>query len=215
MKKLRLLVRSMLNYFHLAGIIELRMTGYLTKKGWYTSYQTKKSIDANEESIPWLTYPFIAFIEDRLNSQLNIFEYGSGDSTLWYAKRVNSIDAVEHHFEWFKYVDSKKTANMNLKHVALDNHGNYARAIQLSGKKYDVVIVDGRTRNQCMVEACASLSSNGVIVLDNSEREKYQEGIAYLKAEGFKQLAFEGMSPVSTDVNVTSLFYKADNCLGL
>lgn len=215
MKKLRLLVRSILNFFHLAGMIELRMTGYLVKKGWYNSYRSKKSIDANKKSIPWVTYPFIAFLEKRLNKQLNVFEYGSGDSTLWYADRVQSIDAVEHHFEWYQYVSSKKKTNMEVKHVPLDYNGKYAKAVLLSGKRYDVVIVDGRDRNQCMEEACKALSPSGVIVLDNSERQKYQRGCIYLKEQGFKQLEFEGMSPVSTDVNVTSLFYKANNCLGL
>jgi hypothetical protein len=210
-----LLFRSILNFFHLAGIIELRMTGYLVKKGWYKSYRSKKSIDANSHSIPWLTYPFIAFLQKRINSQLQLFEYGSGDSTLWYAERVKSIDAVEHHFEWYKYVSSKKKANMDIKHVPLDYNGKYAQAVHLSGKKYDIVIVDGRDRNQCMEEACKALNSGGVIVLDNSEREKYQRGAASMKEKGFKQLEFEGMSPVSTDVNITSLFYKEQNCLGV
>ena len=215
MKKLRLLLRSVLNYFHLAGILELRMTGYLVQKGWYNSYQTKKSIDANKQSIPWLTYPFIAFLQDRLHAQLNIFEYGSGDSTIWYAKRVQSIDAVEHHFQWYSYVNSKKASNMTLTHVELDYDGNYARAIHLSGKQYDIAIVDGRDRNKCMQEACKALKSSGVIVLDNSDIAKYESGKLYLKEQGFKQLAFEGMSPVTPYLNETSLFYRANNCLGL
>ena len=215
MKKLRLLLRSILNYFHLAGIVELRMTGYLKEKGWYNSYQTKKSIDANNQSIPWLTYPFITFLKGRIHAQLNIFEYGSGDSTLWYAKRARSIDAVEHHFEWYTYVNSKKTDNMTIKHIELDHGDNYARAIHVSGKQYDIVIVDGRDRNNCMKEACKGLTSSGVIILDNSHIIKYDLGKLYLKEQGFKQLAFEGMCPVSPYFNETSLFYKANNCLGL
>jgi len=215
MKKIRLLFRSILNFFHLAGIIELRIAGYLVNKGWYNSYHTKKSIDANHKSIPWLTYPFIAFLQKRLNSQMNIFEYGSGDSTLWYAERVKSIDAVEHHFEWYKYVSSKRKSNMDVKHVPLDYNGKYARAVHLTGKQYDIVIVDGRDRNQCMEEACKALSPSGVIILDNSELEKYKSGNLFLREQGFKQLEFEGMSPVTIGVNVTSLFYKANNCLGV
>lgn len=215
MKKIRLLVRSILNYFHLAGIFELRMTGYLKEKGWFNSYHTKKSIDINNQSIPWLTYPFIAFIEGRIHNQLTIFEYGSGDSTLWFAKRVQSIDAVEHHFEWYTYVNSKKTNNMTLKHVELDYDGNYARAIHLSGKLYDIVIVDGRDRNKCMEEACKALTSSGVIIVDNSNILKYETGKDYLKKQGFKQLAFEGMAPVTPYLTETSVFYKANNCFGI
>ena len=39
--------------------------------------------------------------------------------------------------------------------------------------------------------------------------------LEFLKAQGFKQLEFEGMSPVVTGTNETSLFYKANNCLGI
>jgi hypothetical protein len=215
MKKLSLLVRSILNYFHLSSFIELRMTGYLVDKGWYTSYRSKKSVDKNKASIPWLTYPFIAFLEKRLNKELDVFEYGSGDSTFWYAQRVMSVDAVEHHYEWYQYVNSKKPVNVAVHHVALDYNGRYCRAIELTQKKYDVVIVDGRDRNQCLAEGVKALKPGGVVILDNSERSQYQQGVLFMKEQGFKHLAFEGMSPVTTILNVTSLFYKEGNCLGV
>ena len=63
MKKLRLFVRALLNFFHLSSSIELRMTGYLVDKGWYKSYRSKQSVDKNNQPIPWLTYPFMTFID--------------------------------------------------------------------------------------------------------------------------------------------------------
>jgi hypothetical protein len=215
MKNIRLFIRSILNFFNLASIIELTITGYLKEKGWYKSYQKKVSIDAQKQSIPWMTYPCIAYLEKRLNKNISIFEYGSGDSTIWFSHRVKSIDAVEHHEAWHQYVSSKKSNNMEVLHVKLDKDGAYCRAISSLNKRYDLVIVDGRDRNNCIKQAVHHLTEAGIILLDNSERSNYIEGIAFLKAQGFKQLEFEGMSPVVTGTNETSLFYKANNCLGI
>jgi len=157
----------------------------------------------------------MTFIDKRLNKTLDLFEYGSGNSTLWYAQRLNSVDAVEHHYQWYQYVNAKKPANVQLYHVPLDYNGKYCRAIGATQKKYDVVIVDGRDRNHCVEECFKSLKPGGVIILDNSEREAYQKGILFLQEQGFKHLVFEGMTPVITHTTVTSLFYKADNCLGV
>ncbi|MDB5255741.1 MAG: FkbM family methyltransferase, partial [Chitinophagaceae bacterium] len=94
-------------------------------------------------------------------------------------------------------------------------NGRYCRAIEMLQKKYDVVIVDGRDRNQCLEQGIQSLKPGGVVILDNSERSKYQKGVLFMKEQGFKHLEFEGMSPVTTILNVTSLFYKEGNCLGV
>ncbi|MDB5273744.1 MAG: FkbM family methyltransferase [Chitinophagaceae bacterium] len=215
MKKLRLSIRSFLNFLHLSSSIELRMTGYLVDKGWYKSYRSKKSIDKENKSIPWLTYPFVHFLNKRLQKNFDMFEYGSGNSTFWYAERLKSVDAVEHHYQWFQYVDSQKPNNVQLNYVPLDYNGKYCRTVHLSQKPYDIIIVDGRDRNNCMTEAVKALKPEGVIILDNSERTEYQKGIIHLKEQGFKHLEFEGMSPVTTGSTTTSLFYKSNNCLGI
>jgi spermidine synthase len=82
-------------------------------------------------------------------------------------------------------------------------------------KKYDVIIVDGRDRVNCCKQAVAALSKNGVVVLDDSERDFYSPGIAFLKKQGFKELAFSGISPGLFYYKTTSVFYKTDNCLGI
>jgi hypothetical protein len=52
-------------------------------------------------------------------------------------------------------------------------------------------------------------------VLDDSERDFYAPGIAFLKKQGFKELAFSGISPGLFYYKTTSVFYKIDNCLGI
>jgi len=47
-----------------------------------------------------MTYPAIRFLERRLSNSLEVFEFGSGNSTLWWAERVSRIDSCEHDAQW-------------------------------------------------------------------------------------------------------------------
>jgi len=82
-------------------------------------------------------------------------------------------------------------------------------------EKFDILIVDGRDRVNCCKQAINAVSDNGVIVLDDSEREFYQEGIVFLKKAGYKELSFSGISPGLFYRKSTSVFYRADNCLDI
>ena len=59
------------------------------------------------------------------------------------------------------------------------------------------------------------LSSSGVIVLDDSEREEYKDGVNYLLQNKFKRLDFWGIAPTVLFKKCTSLFYLSQNCLGV
>ena len=83
------------------------------------------------------------------------------------------------------------------------------------GQKFDIIIVDGRDRVNCCYQSLAALNENGVLVLDDSEREKYSDAIVFLKGKGFKELSFSGISPGLFYRKSTSVFYKANNCLGI
>ena len=60
-----------------------------------------------------------------------------------------------------------------------------------------------------------AVSENGVIVLDDSERAFYKEGIDFMIKKGFKELPFSGISPGLFYLKTTSIFYKPNNCLGI
>jgi hypothetical protein len=57
------------------------------------------------------------------------------------------------------------------------------------------------------------LSSRGVIVWDNSDRERYQAGYDFLRGSGFRRLDFAGPGPVDFWPWCTSIFYRDHNCL--
>ena len=189
--------------------------GYLANIGWFKAFDTQQAIDANGEALPWVTYSFIDFIKDRLNKKQKVFEYGSGSSTLFYAKRVDRVVSVEHDENWFNKILNTKPQNAEMIFTKLERGGEYSKKAALLGEKFDIIIVDGRDRVNCCKESIHALSPSGVMVLDDSERPEYNEARLFLKENGFKELSFSGISPGLFYLKATSVFYKTENCLGI
>jgi len=202
---------NLLNAVGLGGSVQLHLEGALKQYGWFRSYHSKQSVDLNGDPLPWYTYPFIMFLKPRIKSNFEVFEYGSGNSTRWYAARVKHITAVEHESEWIKLISPKLPANTKVLERPLGD--SYIQAVQ--GGRYNIVIVDGRNRVKCACFAADFLTDDGVIILDNSEREWYAKAKDYLAQKGFRRLDFIGMTPIVAIETCTSVFYRDGNCLGI
>jgi hypothetical protein len=197
-------LKALLSYGH---------KGYLANIGWFTSFDNQQALDQHGEALPWVTYSFIDFIKDRLSKDMKIFEFGSGSSTLYYAKRVKKVVSVEHDEAWFNKIVLSKPANAEMIFSKLERGGEYANKAVTLAEKFDIIIVDGRDRVNCCKNSIDALAASGVIVLDDSERKEYDEARIFLTAAGFKELSFSGISPGLFYLKATSVFYKSDNCL--
>jgi hypothetical protein len=65
---------------------------------WY-SLSTGK-VSSIETKIPWLCFSAIDHISKFIRPDMNVFEYGSGGSTLFWASRVKQVVSVEHDEKW-------------------------------------------------------------------------------------------------------------------
>ncbi len=135
---------------------------------------------------PWFTETANKHLAELLETRKkwDIFEFGSGASTLWFAKHknVSKLVSVEHDHNWhltiFNKLKSEKQHCQFIDCILADQP--YNEVINSNGK-FDLIIVDGRNRVKCIKSAISHLSEGGVLVLDNSEREYYSEGIELLK----------------------------------
>jgi hypothetical protein len=203
-----------LNTLRIGGVIRAAWKGnYLHAKGWMRSYYESQAVDIDGRPIPWCSYPFISFIEPRLHRSMDIFEYGSGNSSKWYAARVHSITSVEHDVKWFEAVKEGMPENAVVILGKLGNEGNYASLISKQNTKYHAVIIDGRDRNSCARYCVGSLTDDGVIIFDNSQRTDYSDAMRHLEECGFRRIDFFGMTPIIPYENCTTIFYRSNNCL--
>jgi hypothetical protein len=164
------------------------------------SVAEKQSVDAEGNPIPWMTYPAIMFFEQLDLSSWRIFEYGSGNSTQYWAKRVKEIISVESDPGYFEAALKSLPPNAE---VHLAQGRPYAEKSR-DGGPFDMIIVDGRWRFDSSIEAIANISPNGIIVLDNSER--YPVVCSSLCDAGYIQVDFAGYGPINWFTWTTSVF---------
>lgn len=199
----------------LKKVFSMTSSGYLYEVGWFNSFDKRMPVDKSGAPLPWVTYGFIDFISNRLSKDFELFEYGSGNSTKWYAERVKTVTSVEHDRQWFEAVKLNIPDNVNLSYQELVYGESYSKFPITCGIKFHIVIVDGRDRINCIKNAVFSLKNCGVIVLDDSERDDYLEAFNYLHSKRFKKIDFWGISPGLFYKKNTTLFYKENNCLGI
>lgn len=188
---------------------------YLRSTGYLQSFKKGYPCDENGDFLPWMNFPVIAFLKERLNTKINIFEYGSGYSTRFYAARVNSVTSLEYNHIWYTKVKETLPNNAKLIFQESDIDGQYCRAINETKEQYEMVIIDGDDRENCMRECLNSLSDNGIVLLDDSQREEYSDSIIMLEELGFKRIHFEGLKPKGKHMDRTTIFYRDKNCFGI
>ncbi|MFT5892198.1 MAG: hypothetical protein ACI9Y7_002308, partial [Dokdonia sp.] len=103
---------------------------YLKPKGWILSRFLYQPVNENGKPIPWLTYSSIHFITQKLaNTSFSVFEYGSGNSTLWFSERVASIISVEHSLEFYDIIKKKIQSKTNVTYLLADLNKDYSSKI--------------------------------------------------------------------------------------
>jgi len=192
--------------------------GYLLSSGWFESMKTNQSIDREKNPIPWITYPAFHFLHEMNFEGKRIFEYGSGNSTLYFTGRGAEVYSVEHHKGWYETVKTRIKNPERLYYRSLEQKEEadlYVRAAAEPTLKYDAVIVDGRYRKRCLFESINHLTEGGVVILDNSDRPYYKPGIDFLLSKGFRKIDFHGLSPIGYLHSSTTIFYKSGNWLNI
>jgi len=163
------------------------------------------SIDKDGNPIPWMTYAAIFYLEQLDMSTKDVFEWGSGNSSLFFSQRVRSIVSIEYKKDWYEYVLAKKTDNMTL---ILADETEYASVINKDSKKYDVIVVDGEIdrRLECAQYAVSHLRDTGVVIVDNSDW--LTNTCAFLRDQDFIQVDMAGLGPINNYTWCTSFFFR-------
>jgi hypothetical protein len=168
-------------------------------KGYYKAFKLL------HPGTPWTSPAAVLFFERVLNKDMTGFEYGSGLSTVFFARKLKHLVSVEHHEAWHRHVQSlfeKENIrnvdyhlippNTQAENPAPEGGGlaspvspadplqgahpytDYARFIsKYPDAHFDFILIDGRARVACSIQAIPKLKPGGIFVLDNSEREKY------------------------------------------
>ena len=171
----------------------------------------KVCVDRDGNPIPWYTYPAIEYLSQFDYRDKKIFEFGCGYSSLFWAKQAKQVISIEDNPQWFeKWQQEFSEPNLNIKWR--DEGEIYENAIFENDEKYDVIVVDGKRRAECVSTALKALNDGGIIILDDSDRvntsEEYKKAISILKQAGLLQADFYGFCPMNVYTKATSVFFS-------
>jgi hypothetical protein len=132
--------------------------------------------------LPWWTFKSIDLVERflRENPAAKVFEWGSGASTGWLAKHSKFVISVEHDQAWASelgphlpdnaqvslfeptksrgkgfVVQSRKRGMQGL------DFSGYCQSITGHASRFDVIVIDGRAREECLNLALLHLEPGG------------------------------------------------------
>jgi hypothetical protein len=180
----------------------------LLTSGWVNSAMHGRPMNAKGDAIPWFTYPAIDFLEPRVKRSWNVLEWGCGQSTLWWAARVNHVISIEHDAAWHASIAGDAPANATIE--LIENPSAYVDA---PAGPFDAIVIDGEDRNACARVAVQRVKLDGIIVFDNSDRKMYRDGMVFLRDSGWKRLDFFGLLPTYLYRTCTSIFYRGESFL--
>lgn len=108
----------------------------LKPTGWLRSAEEEISVDSDGAPTPWWTMPAIEFMNSVLSKHWRVFEYGCGNSTLWWQNLVSQVVGVDHNADWVSKISPHLRG---LNKVILKGEGSQIRdsAQQLASKYLD------------------------------------------------------------------------------
>lgn len=172
-------------------------------------FKFRRNILKKEMDIPWMRYREIEMIEDlfKNTSPKNILEWGAGSGT-FYFKNFMPADgnwiSVEHNKEWAASV-SVKNEDSNVSIVCKEpnnepfpgayyglvdfkvNDGSYEDFkdyIEYPAEQnilFDLILIDGRARVDCLNKAKEILSKDGIVMLHDANRPQYHKAFDQYK----------------------------------
>jgi Methyltransferase domain len=136
----------------------------------FCSFACRKLFNIRPQ-VPWISYDARHLIGRLLPRRAAILEFGSGNSTLWYARHFGAVDSVEHDPKWHSVV-SKTLRERGLSNVRcyLHTEETYPAFPETAGRQYDCIMIDGIRRSACALTAVQKIKSDGIIYLDNSDK---------------------------------------------
>lgn len=184
-----------------------------------------------DNRIPLITFKARLWLESYLKPDMAVFEYGSGNSTIYLSIRVKKLVSVEHDKVWHRRILNKFSEDkiLNCEYLLIEpeklvskkyNSNNYVslgteyvgmsferyvKSIdKFMDKSFDLVIIDGRARSSCITHALKKIRPGGYLMLDDSERERYYKATSLLG--NYKRMDFCGIAPCSMELKQTSVW---------
>jgi hypothetical protein len=199
---------------------------------WLRSRKRDSCLAAEQ---PWLVFDVIERLRSLPLENRQVFEYGSGGSTIYWRQRGARVTSVEHDPIWYRRMRDHHPPNDGLdyrlvqpEHIGprtvdpsdpdgyssadekFSEHSfaRYCRQIdEFPDNAFDVVLIDGRARPSCIKHAHRKVRTGGLLILDNADRDYYLRQAAVF-LDGFTSERCRGAMPGIDIFGETMLFTR-------
>lgn len=123
--------------------------------------------------VPWISYRATRQLQHLIRPHWRILEFGSGMSTIWFARRANFVFSVESDHRWHQRV-REMLAQRGLANVHLEYRSGgcaeYSSIDGLEDDSFDLALIDGACRDDCVQPCLAKVKAGGYVYLDNTDQ---------------------------------------------
>lgn len=199
---------------------------FSSERGWENLY--------DNYPLPWIYVKATHFIEWHLilNPNSRVLEFGGGTSTFWFSDKVAEIFTIEDNEIWVNQIESlAKKRNINniniicrtpearnkidiesqfqtsVKEYEGYSAENYVNEIDHIDGLFDVIFIDGLCRVSCARKSIKKLKNKGLLVFDDSQRDRYQKFFDEIKND-YKIIRIEGSKAYGQGYGETALIFK-------
>jgi len=134
---------------------------------------------------PLLTPKANCYLAKRVSKDALGLEWGSGRSTLWFARNCRKLISIEHAHDWLRFVSDRlregSLSNVELRLVPLDHDEStptvpsyektphyVTQVLDFPDESLDFVLVDGHYRQACVLAALSKLKQGGLLIVDDT-----------------------------------------------
>lgn len=140
------------------------------------------TLDEQGMIMPWYTRPCLEWLVTLDLKGKDIFEYGCGNSTLWYRSKGANVVGIDDNIEW---AEKAGVYYVNNKFFPLEA---YVEPISDHAKLFDIVVVDGSYRDECAAKALKFIKPGGFLIIDNWEQPSVEPNVWTKTKELIKDL---------------------------
>lgn len=177
-----------------------------SRSGHIKSAFAQMAVDRRGDPVPWFSYPCVHLLQASDLTGRRVLEFGSGQSTLWWARHASSVLAFDDNPEWAERV-ATHLRPPNAVHLVPPEWGRARNQVQeaVGSNDFDIVVIDGMERSSLLPYAADRLRIDGCIVFDNSRWLGIVDAAAGLDLQ---RVDFFGPAPGVSLPQCTSIFFR-------
>jgi 16S rRNA G966 N2-methylase RsmD len=118
--------------------------------------------------VPWLAFPAVEYLEPFISGK-RIFEFGSGMSTLWFARTCRQVISAESDSKWYEIIRHRSREMPNVQVIHAASKQDYLGSLSAAGGKFDLILIDGLYRDECLDRVMPHLQPGSLLVVDDTD----------------------------------------------